>query len=491
MRGRLYRDYILDLKEKLNRACEEAIHEKYVPIPIKFVDGSLFIRQEGVVDFSAHDIVNRLTLLPAKQRITITIESDGGRGKSALIREVQRSAINRFEKNDHFPIPIILPINVEGIQDLKELVKQSFSSHVISDDIFEDELKTGKFLLILDGLTESRIKPEIIEKYVKSEAGMVSPMLVGKRHDLKFNESLQRSSSRWMKVEPARLDEESYRIFVDTYKETDLKNDSSRKSKELTPKLKNICKTKDGTYLPILVRLCLIADETVKDIKDMYESAFKTLLKDDKKVELFEYAGNLCVNTYWKNGYRILSCAAIPGEMRENLNLLINSQILIPTMRNTFNNEPQEVAFFHDSMQSFLTAAGLIRLPDAWDHLARAAGDPLFAKGQSEFKGETGSELFQMCLMNYGSGEQLSDRLRSDLNDWAGKLRDDFSLREIKSAIPPGVTEKMKLIMDDPSPETLLKSLTEACQNEVVEQEIADLAFVYAHIAPLVWKAGH
>lgn len=104
------------------------------------------------------------------------------------------------------------------------------------------------------------------------------------------------------------------------------------------------------------------------------------------------------METYWRTGSRILSLPAISTDRLPVVRLLLDSQIIIATLQNRVTGEAQEVGFFHDSMPSLLTASGLFKLPDAWNQLERAAGDPLFTKGRPEIFGETGSELFQMCL---------------------------------------------------------------------------------------------
>ena len=66
---------------------------------------------------------------------------------------------------------------------------------------------------------------------------------------------------------------------------------------------------------------------------------------------------------------------------------------------------PTHVRFFHDSMQSYLTARALYARYASqarWDCLWRAAGEPGFAREQSDLMTEAGSELFDECTLPVG-----------------------------------------------------------------------------------------
>jgi hypothetical protein len=480
MRRRMYKEYMAELEENLTRSRIASQHETYVQMPLVLTGRTAGNEQgmQGPVDASY--LRSQWAAPNIDLRSTIIVESAGGRGKSALLRELVRTQIEQFkqEEGSLLPVPLTPASIVED--SVEKSIRRVLARHLISDEVFRQELETGGFLPVVDGLTELKISPGTIETYVRSQPGKVCPLLVTKRTDRELDCALY-YAARWIQVEPARLDEATRNQFETVYVVEDRKRGLS--VKPLSAGLLNICRTGDGSYLPILVRLCIIAgDDSADSVKDVYEGAFKVLLLDDNKGVRLDEGSALCIETYWRTGARLLPVAAIPASRRSTVQLLLQSQILVPTIRNRINDEPQEVAFFHDSMQSFLTALGLFQLPDAWAHLGRAAGDPAFTVRRSDDSGETGSELFQMCLAVFGPKEVLRKHLRSDLERWADELDDELQKLEIKSAVPPTVDIRFDR---QSSPAVLLKQLATACGDRLEE-----LAHVYVRIAPLAWKGG-
>src|SRR5262249_8788659 len=144
---------------------------------------------------------------------------------------------------------------------------------------------------------------------------------------------------------PSRLDESTLILFVNHYRET-----------ELVGPIKKACRGPDGTYLPILVRMAMTithAGQNGVSVADLYRSyvlkLFEAQFPDEKaRFALFDEASRWCLETYWRDGHRRRRYEATDLQQRlMKAGVLIAADNLEP---------PKEIQFFHDSMQSFLTA---------------------------------------------------------------------------------------------------------------------------------------
>jgi hypothetical protein len=145
------------------------------------------------------------------------------------------------------------------------------------------------------------------------------------------------------------------------------------------------------------------------------------------------------------------------------------------------------VRFFHDSMQSYLTARALYARHASqarWDCLWRAAGEPGFAREQSDLLTETGSELFQMCSYVFGYDARLRAELGRQLELCAeandGKLHKDGILE----AVPEELREPLRRTGRELAPGPLLREASRVCQAHPDGEALFQL---YARIAPLAW----
>ncbi|WP_224363050.1 hypothetical protein [Hyalangium versicolor] len=168
---------------------------------------------------------------------------------------------------------------------------------------------------------------------------------------------------------------------------------------------------------------------------------------------------------------------------------LLRAGVLIPDESNLRpGHEPRQVRFFHDSMQSYLTARGLFQQAheeQTWEILQRAAGDPLFAVGQAGLGFEAGSELFQMCLQVFGPEARLRHELRRQLHEWAYLYDDDLNKRDITSAVPDPLRPRFRArlsIGGDVSPRSALHIAI-----ELSEEELQSLGLLYMRMAILLW----
>jgi hypothetical protein len=166
--------------------------------------------------------------------------------------------------------------------------------------------------------------------------------------------------------------------------------------------------------------------------------------------------------------------------------------------------EAKEVKFFHDSMQSYLTAKGLSEedksgygnLPrpaddgdGAWDRrrvLFRAAGDGRFADAHSDIVLTGGSELFQMILATFGDKAALRECLRTEVQTWADAHHQNLRLVDFKAALPKSVARKAKSFADNK--ELLTKAVEVAFEADEHSDTVEALGALYGGLAPLIWK---
>jgi hypothetical protein len=298
-------------------------------------------------------------------------------------------------------------------------------------------------------------------------------------------------------MEPNRLEDSTLKIFEESYIASD-KELAKTDSAPLSPQLKQACRAPDGTYLPILIRFAIRAGgEGVQNIADLYSVTFAQLLrsqaKDTLNTDLLDQACKLCVDTYWKSGYRTLPYALVEYDRRVLLTKLLNAGILIPAdeIRNRISGEPKQLRFFHDSMQSFLTARGLYvscQDNDDWSVLQRAAGEPKFIMAQSDlFLGE-GSELFQMCIYIFTPLDKLLNTLRAHLYTWSEKHDGDLRKNEVISSVPEELENELKtLVGPSDGAGAALKRAIPLCFTPDVEHSLRNAAVLYSKIARLLW----
>ena len=434
MRRRLLGEYIEDVGRQLRAASARASHEVYVATPasVEWPD-----RAAEVVAAPAEHVVGLLAKSGPENRPNVVIESPGGRGKSALLREVARLLLE--SPTPAAPVPVVC---AAAAGEVEAMVKAALGRHLLSDETLDDHLRNGDFVLFIDGPSESGMKPEALREFLRGVHGKATRLVVAIRPDDAYREAIE-SADRWVRVEPLRLDDAVIGPFEAAYREADAHREGREPSPPLAPGLRGapargltepICRSSSGS--PSQGGAGGEGDDGVAGI---YENAFLQLLRDPGGGrEILDGAAALCLETYWVDGYRTLAFAAAPPGRLKLLDQLVDAGILVSTdakPRDKKGNRPRQVKFFHDSMQSYLTAFGLATR-DRWDALPRAAGDPTFARARSDLSlAEQASELFQMCL-NVFDPDRLLDRLREGLRSWAERKGRVLSLDDVINAVP-------------------------------------------------------
>jgi hypothetical protein len=440
LRQRYFRDY-------LNYLClilddqKIGAREKYAPMPA-------LVHERGDAEPKlepepAERIKEILSNRRPKARKHVIIEAPGGHGKSALLREIICSICNDRRDNPQIPVPVLCS---DSGGEIEEMVARALGEYDIGDSFLKDMVEAGDFVVFIDDPTEMGVKAETIMRFVRSMAGASSRLVVAMRPDESLREALEESVS-WIRVEPQPLTEETLNKFVKAYGRSSL-DDS----------VKEACRSREGNYLQILVKLAIIIgdEKGLTNKKDLYRLALGWLLRD--KVEnkpsnqIREMAIDLCLKTYWKDGSRQLACARRDNEDRKTIQLLRTAGILIdmdsihPKVR---GEEPETVRFFHDSIQSYLTACGLDGLHESEKDksvLWKAAGDERFLDAPIDEQGASQSELFEMCVEVFNNKEKLLKHMVCDLLDWADRYGNDITMNEVLGAVPSDISDPSKRI---------------------------------------------
>jgi hypothetical protein len=493
MRRRLFAPYVAHVWRKLESQRIQANNERYICLPADLREGGVQPNRTGphaeplpvCLASPAESLISHFLTAPnGPQRGNVLIESPGGRGKSALLRESVRQILLQFEREPSGPLPVFC--DARG-STLLEAAQHSLEADPLVHEMQEVMLQRGDFILVVDGLTESSLSPDAIRGFIDGRYGQAVPLLCTCRPHEAFRQAIE-SSSRWMHVEPRRLDEEMLDRFVKAY--------SFETTRRLQEEFLNACRGPDGTYLPILVRLALLfVDVPACTVSEIYEAAFRGLLRkqgsatgETEDSELLAWSSAFCLRTYWADGVRSLRYRNSPEQGR--LEKLLKAGVLIPDEPFLARGQcPLQVRFFHDSMQSYLTACGLFAQEHSspnWDVLLRAAAAPLFTSAQSEISSGTGSELFQMCLEVFGPEERLRKELQRQLLDWAHLYDDSLTKRDICEAVPPPLQQRFHLVLQDSSvlaPGEVLRTATVLC----AQAGLPSLGALYMHIAARIW----
>jgi hypothetical protein len=388
------------------------------------------------------------------------------------------------------PLPVLLTGTGESVEAMARSVLENF---LLGADFFARHLQGGDFFLVLDGISESGLADKALLQFVQGPYGSSTPLLVSSRPTRAFRHAIE-GTARWLAAEPLRLDEALLGLFVKHYGGT-----------ELAGPVKDACRGPDGTYLPILVRMAMTIKHTGSDgvsVADFYRSYFLKLLEaqfpnDKDRLAQLDETSRWCLETYWRDGERRRRYEGTDLQQRlRQAGMLIASDNLEP---------PKEVQFFHDSMQSYLTAFGLLvqdgesyaKLPRAVDDptdkpwnrervLLWAAANEKFAPPQADLLQTGGTELLQMYLATFTPKGGLRQWLHDELGKWAEAHEEDLRRRDVVKVIPDPVRGQVEKIRG------VAKLLTKAADDCFASDErgksVELLGRLYAGIATLIYE---
>jgi hypothetical protein len=476
-RRRFFAPYVQQLRRRVEVASSHANGEVYVEL-------SSLVTQHasaGLAPSTAERTAEELCTLLTHQRVHLLIQCAGGRGKSALLRQLMRLSLERFEKQPDSPLPVHID---PAAEDLEQAAREALEGLGLPEALRDALLEAGDFFLVMDGLTESKLSPEALRRYLEREVGAHVPLLLTARPNEDYRLAMAHAV-RWAAVEPRRMDEAGLARFQAAYR------GEEGQPTVLSEPLKRICRGRaaDGSYVPLLVRLALrFGGGDVDSVINLYRAVFAGLLKrapDDAATEaLLGFAETLCLESYWEHQTRLLVFRDHPEE--ERLRVLLDAGMLVPADARP-GPVPTHVRFFHDSMQSYLTARALYARASTeatWDCLWRAAGHPRFAREGSDLMTEAGSELFQMCAYVFGHDARLREELVRQLELCAEANDERLSKAAILEAVPEELRRSLSRVGRGLGPGDLLVEASQACSNH---SDGEALFLLYARIAPKAW----
>ncbi len=462
-RRSVFADYVRAVRNRLDAEREASQHETYMAIPATRIVPGLDVPEfDAMPADTACDSVTGI----AGEASHVLIRAEGGRGKSALLRQIVSLALNRFDANPNVPLPIILERSTTNILTDAE---RSLQNHCLSVESFHRELSDGRFFLVVDGMSESSIGLEHLRDHMHSRFGR-SPMLISSRpwNELRL---LLQSTARWCLLQPHRLTDENVDAFADNYNKPTLQEP-----------LRSVCRDRYGTYQPNLVRFALtVEDARVHSIADLYERVFQQLFvaKGIDHIGRLEQALTLCRETYWRNGIRTLNNPRDDASIEDQL---LRAGVLVPA---DDRDPPRELRFVHDSMQSYLSAKALSQDEDRYEQLFRAATAPEFSRTASDLTTSGMSELFEMCLETYRPLAELRDMLEARILAWRDEYAEDIRKRDVVRSVPEVFREELLRVRNSERVITRAVELCATADNN--SQAVVNLGYLYSEMAKLVY----
>lgn len=502
-RRRLLARHVADTREALRRAADATRHEAYLKLPARFSNG-------GTVDDPAPPIVAWLNGVAGSGR-SVVIEAPGGRGKSALLRQALAECVERAAREAEAPVPVVLPLGSleasdgtrtpDSLQQTSDPVEQAIVRTVRSaypdEDMAAREVRAGHFVAFIDGVSESVLRPHDLASLQRPLQVVVSARSEGGFGDV-ANDAV-----RWLRVEPLLLDPAALQRFEETYLGVEGRGRPAPLP-PVPPSLREACRVgRQAEYLPVLVRLAIVAHargvgrgpEDAPTIVDVYEGAMKDWLERTGKSPhedtqaVYDRLLDLVVQTHWRNlrtagASEIAYLPSDPAYVRA-----LQAGILLRAGGGGRGLAPVRVKFFHDSVQSFLAAHGLLR-KELWRALRRAAGDGRFRRGSDILRGE-GTELFQMCLLTFGPPSVVTDHLVEALQAWAPQYV-ALSNQNIVDALPEELRATfLKEPLDQLTARRAVERGMELCRDAAsTEETLRRLGSFFGALAPILWKAS-
>ncbi|QHT65356.1 hypothetical protein GXP67_01030 [Rhodocytophaga rosea] len=446
-RKRYYNEYLKNLSGRIGIQKQiilrsyniRPVIEKYTPIPAVFFTNNF---TEQVVAKPVDELISYFD--PEKEISCrhIVIIGPGGQGKSALLREFVGQYLNLFDKHPSLPLPIYVNGSGKDINDISELIKNELGRFLISEDLFVKEMIAGQYFLMVDGLSEANLKPALLGNFVafSNEAGVNTSLIFSIRPNERIEKEMNQSQCK-IEVNPKKLDNKTVEVFEQAY---------LGEGNSLSESLRKICRSEKGEYLPILIRLAIIAhNEQIEDISQLYEKTVQILLKNkiqNDYEKTMEKISSLCLETYGKTGNREIIKTADNTELLETLT---TCGLLLPTnTNNRFGNEPRTFKFFHDSIQTFFVVRAFFT-PEIINDQKKLislfkdfASKPIYSKDKSDIIFKNGSEIFQMGVFVFNSyGINLTQVFLEDLNQLADTYKLRFSAQNIIDSTSVKLTE--------------------------------------------------
>jgi hypothetical protein len=474
IRRGMFRDYAARLQRETDRARQGPPLERYCPLPATVEEPASPLAGPAPAD-RAELILRYLTDPQIDRRAHVYIESVGGHGKTALIREVVSRAVRRFLGSGPCPpLPVLLSAapgeigKVRLDRWLEQKIDDALGADSFPTEVLQAQLRFGDFFVVLDGLPEMGIDPGALRNFLVGEYGERVRLLLAGRPSEGYADALA-SADRVVIVKPEPLSPDQRDAFVAHYG-----------GQPLRPALAALC-ARDAQSSPLLVRLAML--EEVQTPFELFQRAVPWLLRspdDPEAATVVRAAAQLCVETCWRSGGRAVDSAQVRAEQRGILKRLVASALLIDSPGVAASRRKE---FYHVQALDWFTAQGLVMgLVQGSDDKPLPLGRLLtLAAGQHRFR-EGGRSLFQMCVAVLG--EDLGPALREELNRWVAlPSRDPLTVQQVVESIHPSVQDELRQRLANVT--EVKVALVEAIR---LSDENLDLQrHLFVALVPLLW----
>jgi HEAT repeat protein len=486
-RRRFFQEYVRKVRYRVTWEKKQVNHESYFALPAYTSTSSVPV---ATLHHSPASVIVGFLTGRLGERGHVLIEAPGGQGKSALLREVVLQALEQFEKDPTgSPLPVLLS---HWDVSLEKMVERELGAVLMFPQSLASHFEAGDFFLVLDGVGESGFTQEVLTNFLRGPYGASTRLLLSSRPTRAYR-SLIQGSPDWMLASPRRLDDGLLDAFLRHYG-----------GRMLSTAEKAVCRAPDGTYLPILVRMAMASHDHGVGVRiaDIYRSYFLQLfangsLDDHERLKRLMEAARWCLETYWLDGSR--KHFYEPTDLQRQM---LQAGILVPA---DGLEPPNEVQFFHDSMQSYLTAvslaeqdrAGYANLPrpadvvdtEPWDRgrvLLRVAANPMFVGTREDHHLAGPGELFQMCLETVAPTDDLRRWLRDEVLRWAEEHNENLRRRDVLDAVAPELRNSLR------SYRGVARLLFKAADASFLADEekggVEQLGRLYAALAPFIYE---
>jgi hypothetical protein len=481
VRRRVFAAYIRALKNSLGDVQEDASDERYVALPCDVVRASRDVSTSRTTSAAA------LSELLASRDTppNILIEAAGGRGKSALLNELIRLAIERFENDPSSRLPVAFVANGTSVEEIATL---GLKGHIVTAEILEIQLQQGDLLIFVDALTEGSLTAKELETHFRhGHRHSATTICATARPDATYNAAFI-ASPKWMLVEPQALDQENAKTFINQYAEADKVSVPEEQLDDILA----AAKTGEDAYSPILLRFGMLLDETATTLPKIYQKTIDRLLVSDATdpkahAALVSAARALAAQTYWTERQRRFALPRPTEEENGTAKRLLNCGLLISADRHTGRDvTPDTARFLHDSIQSYLTARWLAEHGE-WDCFARAAADPIFTSSRTDQASACVSELLYMCAMVFEPKWRVEETLSRDLLAWSEKHATILSLADVDHGVDELLRTPSNAVTEISAAAHLARTVDaiRAIENESTRR--LTMLSLYGAIASRVW----
>lgn len=426
----------------------------YLPLPARIHDAT----GTALRDTPAERLRGTLR---AGRRDRILVLGDGGTGKSTLLRHLILGACDDFEVGVAPRLPLLVRLPRAAAPHpamLRAFARDTLIDLGVPRISADDALARGDLVLFVDGLSEGPLHGDELGPGLDAlgDLGLVATA----RPYPKIRDAFAARDATLVELLP--LDDADVDRLADHY----------RPAHTLTPALKHLLRGAGG-YRPLLVVLALADGDDVADIGDLFTRCFRRMAGDAASDPLLLGALGLCLATYWADGKRTIVVAPPWDDLVARL---LRATLLVPVVAGG-----SLVRWFHDSMQSYLTAFALQRdlaVQPGRRRLAllEAAGHPRFgALG-------AGSELYQACVTVF-ERERLREDLIASLDAVADSRGFDEAgqKRAVFAALPAALAERLRVDARGQGAAEVLRAAIAGTRDD-----LPALARLFGELAPAV-----